>query len=343
MDEYAYGFSAENAHYGATTQSARPRPRRRWLIQRLRCSRRRRPGATDAGLDTNGSIRVPSALCGVWGLKPTFGRLSRAGTFPFVSSLDHVGPIARSVHTLALSYDAMQACDPDDATCISRSVEPVSPQLEDDLHGISVARATGYFEDNADPGVVELVEQAAIALDVTRKIEIPGAALARAAAVVITAVEAGELHLANLRTRAHDYGALVVDRLRAGTLVPAEWYVRARYVRAQCTAAVLRAFDTVDVILAPATPLVAQRIGQETMLLRGQELQARASAGLLTQPLSCVGFPVICAPVGDLEGLPVGMQIVAPPWREDLCFRVARALERRGVARARIGSARTGL
>jgi aspartyl-tRNA(Asn)/glutamyl-tRNA(Gln) amidotransferase subunit A len=286
--------------------------------------------------DTNGSIRVPSSFCGVWGLKPTFGRLSRAGTFPFVSTLDHVGPIAHGVHALALSYDAMQACDPRDATCIVRSVEPVTPQLEDDLQGISVARATGYFEDNADAGVIEIVEEAATALGTSREIEIPGAALARAAAVVITAAEAGELHLANLRTRGHDYGPLVVDRLRAATLVPAEWYVRARQVRAQCTEAALRAFDTVDVILAPATPSVAPRIGQETMLLRGRELPARASAGLLTQPLSCVGLPVICAPVGDREGLPVGMQIVARPWREDLCFRVARALERRGVARARL-------
>ena len=163
-------------------------------------------------------------------------------------------------------------------------------------------------------------------LDVRKTIEIPAAGRGRAAAFVITAAEGAQLHLPNLRKRPDDFEPMIVERLLAGALMPAAWYLQAQRVRRWYQRQVMKLFETVDVILAPATPRPAQRIGQETFTIRGKEVPARPSAGLLTQPISCAGLPVINAPVGEIDGLPVGMQIIAAPWREDHCFRVARAL-----------------
>ena len=120
---------------------------------------------------------------------------------------------------------------------------------------------------------------------------------------------------------------MIVERLMAGAMMPAAWYLQAQRVRRWFHRQVLKLFEAVDVILAPATPRPAQKVGQEFFTIRGKKMLARPNAGLLTQPISCLGLPVVCAPVGKVEGLPVGMQIIAAPGREDLCFRVARAIE----------------
>jgi AtzE family amidohydrolase len=341
MDEYAYGFSTENSHYGATRN-----PHHEAHVAGGSSGGSAAAVAADLvpltlGSDTNGSIRVPASFCGVWGLKPTYGRLSRAGTFPFVGSLDHVGPFAQSVAGLAAAYDAMQGTDPGDPVCRPpRSVETVSDRLESGVEDLRIARAVGYFEDGAEPAVVERVAQAAAALGATRTVEIPEAALGRAAAFVITAAEGAQLHSGNLRKRAGDFEPLIQDRLLAGALLPAAWYLQAQRVRRWYYRQVMPLFDSVDAILAPATPRPAQKIGQETFTVRGRTMLARPNAGLLTQPISCIGLPVIAAPVGTVAepdgtgpALPVGMQIIAAPWREDVCFRVARALEQAGAAR----------
>jgi AtzE family amidohydrolase len=312
MDEYAYGFSTENTHYGPTRN-----PRN--LEHVAGGSSGGSAAAVAAGMvpltlgsDTNGSIRVPASFCGVWGLKPTFGRLTREGSFPFVNSLDHVGPLAANVDLLAAAYDVMQ------------DAEPVSGLKG--IEGLRIARAVGYFEENAEQSVVDVIRAACKKLQVTKEIEIPAAALGRAAAFVITASEGGQLHLPNLRKRPDDFEPMIVERLMAGALMPAAWYLQAQRVRRWYYRQVLKLFEEVDVILAPATPRPAQKIGQETFTIRGKEMLARPNTGLLTQPISCIGLPVICAPVGEVANLPVGMQIIAAPWREDHCFRVARAL-----------------
>jgi AtzE family amidohydrolase len=315
LDEYAYGFSTENTHYGPT--------RNPHNLEHVAGGSSGGSGAAIAagmvpltlGSDTNGSIRVPASFCGVWGLKPTFGRLDRTGTFPFVHSLDHVGPLADSVELLARAYDAMQ--------------DGKRVRGQRGLEGLRIARAAGYFEDNAEPAVVERVKDACRGLGVRKIVEIPEAERGRAAAFVITAAEGGQLHLPNLRKRAQDFEPLTVERLIAGALLPAAWYLQAQRVRQWYYRKVMKLFETVDVILAPATPRPAQRIGPDTITVRGREMLARPNAGLLTQPISCIGLPVICAPVGKVDGLPVGMQIIAAPGREDHCFRVARALEAR--------------
>jgi aspartyl-tRNA(Asn)/glutamyl-tRNA(Gln) amidotransferase subunit A len=285
------------------------------------------------GSDTNGSIRVPSSFCGIFGLKPTYGRLSRARSFPFVASFDHLGPFARSTGDLALAYDAMQGPDADDAACTTRPVEPVTPLLTQDISGLRVAIAGGYFQNNVFPEAVEAMARVAKALNVTRTVEIPEAARARAAAYVISTTEGASLHLDRLRKRPNDFDPAVRDRLIAGAMVPAPLVDRAQKFRRWYRARVLELFKTVDVILAPATPCIAPKLGQVMFTLDGVELPVRANIGVHTQPISFIGLPVVAVPV-PLEPMPIGIQIIAAPWREDVALRVAHALEKMGVAAA---------
>ncbi len=209
------------------------------------------------GSDTNGSIRVPSSFCGLFGLKPTYGRLSRARTFPFVASLDHLGPLARCTQDLALAYDAMQGPDPEDPACADRPVEPVAAKIAEGTAGLRVAVAGGYFRRGASPEALAAVERVAKALGATREIEVPEAARARAAAFVISTTEGAALHLERLRARAADFEPVVRDRLISGAMVPAPLVVKAQKFRRWYRERVLELFETVDAILAPATPFPA--------------------------------------------------------------------------------------
>jgi aspartyl-tRNA(Asn)/glutamyl-tRNA(Gln) amidotransferase subunit A len=333
MGEYAYDFTGENVHDGP---SRNPHDTTRMTGGSSGGS----GGAVGGGLvplalgsDTNGSIRVPSSFCGVFGLKPTYGRLSRARSFPFVPSLDHLGPFARNVDDLALAYDAMQGPDADDAACTTRPAEPVSALLAQDIGNLRIAIAGGYFQTNVFPEAREAVARVANALGTTRIVDIPEAARARAAAYVITTVEGASLHLDRLRKRPNDFDPAVRDRLIAGAMIPAPFVDRAQKFRRWYGAKVLEIFKSVDVLIAPATPCVAPKIGQQTFVLDGVELPVRANIGIHTQPISFIGLPVVAAPV-PLEPMPIGVQIIAAPWREDIALRVAFALERMGVVAA---------
>jgi len=278
------------------------------------------------GSDTNGSIRVPSSFCGLFGLKPTYGRLSRARSFPFVASFDHLGPLARTARDLALAYDAMQGHDPEDPVCADRPVEPTLPLIGRGTSGLRIAVAGGYFRRGASPEALGAVTQVAKALGATREIELPEAARARAAAFVISTTEGAALHLDRLRIRANDFDPAVRDRLFAGAMMPASLVVKAQKFRRWYRGEVLKRFDGVDAILAPATPFPAPRIGQQTMMLDGAEVPLRPNIGIFTQPISFVGLPVVAVPV-PLSPLPIGVQIIAAPWREDVALRIAHALE----------------
>lgn len=333
MGEYAYDFTGENVHDGPSRNPHDP----------TRMSGGSSGGSGSAvggalvplalGSDTNGSIRVPSSFCGIFGLKPTYGRLSRARSYPFVSSFDHLGPFARSVADLALSYDAMQGPDADDAACTTRPVEPVTAQLGQDVNSLRIAVAGGYFQKNLLPEAQEAVARVAKALSATTIVELPEVARARAAAYVITTVEGASLHLDRLRKRPNDFDPAVRDRFIAGAMIPAPYVDKAQKFRRWYRAKVLEVFNSVDVILAPATPCVAPKLGQVNFELDGVELPVRANIGLHTQPISFIGLPVVAVPV-PLEPMPIGVQIIAAPWREDIALRVAHALERAGVAAA---------
>jgi len=333
MGEYAYDFTGENVHDGP---SRNPHDVTRMSGGSSGGSGGAVGGALvplALGSDTNGSIRVPSSFCGIFGLKPTYGRLSRARSFPFVASFDHLGPFARNVGDLALAYDAMQGPDPDDAACAARPAEPVTPLLTQDIGGLRIAIAGGYFQKNVFPEAIEAVARVANALGATRVVEIPEAARARAAAYVITTTEGASLHLDRLRQRPNDFDPAVRDRLLAGAMIPAPLVDRAQKFRRWYRARVLEIFGSVDAILAPATPCVAPKLGQATFVLDGVELPVRANIGIHTQPISFIGLPVVAVPV-PLDPMPIGVQVIAAPWREDIALRIAYALERAGVVSA---------
>jgi AtzE family amidohydrolase len=337
MDEYAYGFTTENTHYGPCHN---PHD-----LSRIAGGSSGGSGAAVAagqvpialGSDTNGSIRVPASLCGVWGLKPTVGRLSRRGTYPFVYSIDHLGPMANSLSGLALAYDALQSPDPLDAGCHALAIQPVMPHLGSGIEGLRVEVLKGYFHDHASPAAREVVALAAKALGATEEVIWPDAALGRAAAFIITASEGGSLHMNDLRTRADEFEPLSVDRFMAGALQPADWTIKAHRVRRQYRDKVYALFRDWDILLTAATPVSAPVIGTEWLDINGTSYPARAAMGLLTQPISFAGCPVVAAPMWPTSsgGMPIGVQVIAAPWREDLAFRAAQALASAGVAHAK--------
>lgn len=342
MDEYAYGFSTENTHYGPT--------RNPHDLARISGGSSGGSAAAVAagqvpislGSDTNGSIRVPASLCGVFGLKPTFGRLPRVGSYPFVASLDHLGPFARNVQDLALSYDAMQGPlhgpASDDPACAQRPIEPTLPLLEQGAQGLRVAVLGGWFREMALPEAGDAVDAVAQALGTTRLVELPEVERARAAAFLITCGEGATLHLDDLKTRPHDFDPMTRDRFLANALVPAAWVMQAQRVRHWFARRVARVFETVDVLLAPATPCVAPLIGTEWLQIGERRLPSRASMGLLTQPISCIGLPVVTVPLWGMSAaqphLPIGVQLIAAPWREDHALRVAAQLQAQGLCSA---------
>ena len=252
MDEYAYGFVTENFHYGVTHN---PHDLKRVAGGSSGGS----AAAVSSGLvpltlgsDTNGSIRVPAALCGVFGLKPTYGRLSRTGVTLLSSSFDHIGPFARSVRDIATVFDVLQGEDALDPVCTKRPpvetrflsqcvreqfLQEGNPPQESgvlslqNVANLRIAIAGDYFLKGANPEALAAVQKVADALNVTEYITIPEAHRARAAAFVITACESANLHLDKLRARPQDFDPATRDRFLAGALIPSSWYIQAQRFR----------------------------------------------------------------------------------------------------------------
>jgi AtzE family amidohydrolase len=340
MDEYAYGFTTENTHHGAC--------RNPYDTTRIAGGSSGGSGASVAaglvpislGTDTNGSIRVPSSLNGIFGIKPTYGNLSRAGGIMFVPSLDHIGPFARSVADLAAAYDALLGQDPHDPVQARRSPAPVGALLGAGTAGLRVARLGGHFARHGLAEAQEAADAVARALGAAETVDLPDAAAARAAAFVITASEGANQHLAKLRDRIDEVEPLTQNRLLAGALIPAQWVLHAQRVRGLFRAQAAALFRDWDILVAPATPTAATPIGQEMLHADGAAVPLRPSMGVYTQPISCIGLPVLAVPVANAAGrLPIGVQLIGAPWAEAALFRAAAALERDGICVAPVAPA----
>ncbi len=335
MDAYAYGFTTENSHYGATHN---PHD----LSRIAGGSSGGSAAAVAAGLvsfslgsDTNGSIRVPASLCGIFGLKPTFGRLSRSGSHPFVASLDHIGPFARSVGDLSAVYDALQGRDPADGFQADKASDRTMNLLSRGLDGLRCATLGGYFATWCDNDARAAVEQVARALDVQDELLFAQAELARSAAFIVSASEGGNQYLPELRRQPERFEPHSRERLLAGAMIPSAWYIQAQRFRRHAQQMFKTLFAHADVLIAPATPCSATLIGDQTMEINGQALPVRASMGMLTQPISFLGLPVVTVPLRTAGGLPIGVQLIAAPFNEQACLRVARVLEEMGLTESR--------
>ena len=337
MDEFAFGFTTENSHAG-------PARNPHDLSRSAGGSSGGSAAAVAAGLadlalgtDTNGSIRVPASFCGVFGLKPTYGRLSRRGVFPFSTSLDPVGLFTRSAQQLAAGYDALQGRDPRDPMQADRPPEPVGALQARPLRAAVLG---GHFARYAGEAATDAVAAAAEALQAAGTAELPLASAARAAGALITYAEAGELHRERLKTGRHRVDPLIRYRLTAAAMTPAQWYLQAQRTRRLFKQQVDALFADYDLLIAPATPFPALTIGTETAELAGETIPARSAAGIMTQPLTPTGVPIAVAPLwpGKGQGLPVGVQLIARPWREADALTAAFMLEQAGIAKAPIAA-----
>ncbi len=311
LHEFAYGVSNVNPHYGPA--------RNPW--DRTRISGGSSGGSAVAlasgvgcgsiGTDTGGSIRIPSSLCGVSGLKPTYGKVPREGVTPLSWSLDHVGPMGRSVEDVALLYEAM-------------SGEPVP--LDGAIRDLRVGIHPKHFFENLDPEVETAVRRAVTTLGGSVvEIDVPEIELQAACRNTIAFAEASCYHEKNIRSRPQDYGEDTRELLRLGLLIPASDYLHALRVRRRIVRAFRKAFEAIDVLAAPSTPAAAPPIGA-TSLETGEEL--RSGLLRLAGPFNTVGFPAVSLPCGFTgKGLPIGLQLAAAPHQEPLLLRVARAFE----------------
>ena len=334
MGEYAYDFVTENAHYGASHNP--------WNLGHSAGGSSGGSGAAVAGglvpltlgTDTNGSIRVPSSFCGIWGIRPTYGALSRGGSFAFVDSIDTIGPFARSVQDLALAYDALSGPDFRDKGCTSYGKSEYAQSLQEDANTLKIAQLGGYFASGGAPAIHAAVDTVAKALGASKTVEMPEPALARTSAFIITCAEAGARHLERVRHRANDFDPNIRDRFIAGTMVPYAWVDKAQRFRSWWHGEVMKIFRNVDILVAPATPLTAPQVGQKTLNFKGQELPLRPNIGLFTQTLSFAGLPILAAPVHLENAMPCAVQLIAAPNAEAKLFKLAKKLENLGVCSA---------
>jgi len=335
MHEFAYGPEGLNAHYGDT--------RNPWGMDAHRIAGGSSSGsgaAVAAGLvpgslgsDTGGSIRIPASLCGITGLKPTYGRASRAGVLPLAWSMDHVGPMTRSARDCALMLTVIAGYDPADPTTSVLPVPDYGVALTGDLKGLRVGLLRAHFTDIAAPDVRAAVEAAARQLEragaVVDEVNLTQVAHVGTASAAIVASEALAYHAAWMRSRPQDYQSDVRERLRMGAFVNGAHYVRAQQVRALVTREVDEALARRDVLLAPASPITAPVLGERETTLGDGPSEVRSALLRCARPFNFSGHPACAAPGGfTAGGLPIGLQIVGRPFDEATVLRVVDAYQR---------------
>lgn len=329
--EYAYGVTTNNPHYGATHNP--------WNLEHIPGGSSGGSGAAIAaglasatlGTDTGGSIRMPASVCGVVGLKATYGRVSKAGVLPLSYLFDHAGPITRTVEDAALVLNAIAGYDPMDATTVRTPVDDYTSQLHAGVRGLRIGIPREFFFDHLDDEVAAAVETAIAELrklgaDV-RDVEVPGVAAGVGAVFGLVLAEAQEIHAHSLRTRPQDFGA-DVRQLLGGPTPNAETLMQSLRARDALCVSMRRALESVDLLVTPTTPIVAARIGQETIRYGGIEEMVLNAMIRCTAPFNATGLPSLSLPCGFTRaGLPVGLQLAGRPFDELTVLRAGHAYE----------------
>jgi aspartyl-tRNA(Asn)/glutamyl-tRNA(Gln) amidotransferase subunit A len=285
------------------------------------------------GSDTGGSVRIPAALCGVAGMKPTFGRVSRSGVFPLSWTLDHVGPLTRTVEDNALLLSVLAGYDPEDPYCVERDVEDFTRELERGVGGGVIGVPTDlYFEHVAtevEARVREVVEVFRSLGAEVREVEIPHLQETLRAQRLILTVEAYATHEERLSKEPDRFDDEVRERLLEGERLEAHRYARAQWTQRRSLHDFDRALEEVDVLLAPTVPIAATEIGQREVSIGGYEEAVRSALTRLTGPTNLNGLPSLSVPCGLVEpGLPVGAQLIGRPFDEATLYRYGHAYER---------------
>jgi aspartyl-tRNA(Asn)/glutamyl-tRNA(Gln) amidotransferase subunit A len=332
MHEFAYGPTGVNPHYGTS--------RNPW-------DRHRIPGGSSSGsgvavaaglcagalgTDTGGSVRIPAALCGIVGLKPTYGRVSRAGVIPLAWSLDHVGPMTRTVADAALLLQVLAGRDPADPSTPAVPVPDYRRALQGGVRGLRLGVPKDLFFERLDPEVRAAVTAAARSLEglgaVVEEIPLPTIQHAGPASFAIIASEAMAYHEAYLRTRAGEYGEDVRARLTTGQFVLAHQYLKAQRARQVIRADVDGVLTRVDALLLPTTPIPAPRPDEREVTVDGVTEDARWWLIRCTRPINVTGHPALSVPCGlTAAGLPIGLQVVGRAFDEATLLRIGHAFE----------------
>ena len=351
MDEFAMGSSNENSAFFPTHNP--------WDLERV-------PGGSSGGSaaavaageclialgsDTGGSIRQPAGLCGVVGLKPTYGRVSRFGLVAFASSLDQIGPLARDVEDAAIMLETIGGHDASDSTSANIAMPDFRPSLQRDLKGVRVGVPKEYFPDEMDAETRKVVEDAidtmaSLGAEIDRDVSLPTTPYALAVYYIIAPSEAmanlarydgvkygfsyqeGDSMWDNMeKTRQYGFGDEVKRRIMLGTFALSAGYYDAYYLKAQKVRTLIRrefdaAFATHDVLVTPVSPTPAFRIGEKV-----DDPYAMYLSDIFTLPINIAGIPGISVPAGFSQELPVGVQVLAKPFDEESLFRVAYAYE----------------
>jgi len=332
LHEFAYGTTSQTSHFGPV--------RNPWDSTRI-------PGGSSGGsaaavaagmgyasigTDTGGSIRIPAACCGVVGLKPTFGRVSRHGLIPLAASLDHAGPLTRTVEDAALVLEAIAGHDPRDAGCADVPVERFARELERGPDGVRIGvleAALAAADHEVTTAVRQAVERLAAAGALVRPVALDLLVEARAAVLVILSAEASAFHQERLRDHPDWFGADVRERLARGAAVAAVDYLRALELRERFRDEVARMFDGVDVLVSPMLPVGAPPVGAATVPINDSAVEVLRATTANTREWNLIGVPALTVPCGATgAGLPIGMQIVGRAFAESTVLRVARAHER---------------
>jgi aspartyl-tRNA(Asn)/glutamyl-tRNA(Gln) amidotransferase subunit A len=335
MHEFAYGPEGVNPHYGS--------PWNPWdaTAHRICGGSSSGSGAAVAaaicpgalGSDTGGSIRIPASLCGISGIKPTYGRVSRAGVLPLAWSLDHVGPMCRTAADCALMLGAMAGYDPRDPTTSVLPVPDYLSALTGSVKGLRIGLLKAFFMESAADEPRRAVEQALATLEAlgasVREVSLDTIALVPGASTAVIAAEAYAYHESWIKKRPEEYGPDVRDRLRLGAFVSGADYVNGQRARALVRASVDAVLAGLDVLVAPATPIAATAVGASETEINGERQPVRLSLIRFTRPFNVTGHPAASIPCGfTTDGLPIGLQIVGRPFDEATVLRVADAYQR---------------
>ncbi len=334
LHELAYGVTSDNPHFGPV--------RNPWDLKRIAGGSSGGSAAAVAaslclaslGTDTGGSIRIPAACCGVVGLKPTYGRVSRSGILPLAWSLDHVGPITKGVEDAALLLQVLAGPDPRDLTTSALPVPDYSRLLGGDLKGVRIGLPRDIFFDpaEADPSVMAAVRKALQVMESVgagvEEVSVPFLRHAPAIQFFTLSTEASANHGRLLRTRGRELGVDVRRRLEIGEFVAATQYVRAQQARRRLTEEFAAVFRQVDLLVTPTLPVAAPPIGEQIVMIHGVQKRLQPTLTRFTNPFNLTGLPAISVPCGaDVDGLPVGLQIIGRPFDEATLLRVAYAYQ----------------
>jgi aspartyl-tRNA(Asn)/glutamyl-tRNA(Gln) amidotransferase subunit A len=331
MHEFAWGATTDNPHYGPT--------RNPWDVERIPAGSSGGSGAALAadlclgatGSDTGGSIRHPAAVCGIVGFKPTYGRVSLYGIVPLAWSLDHAGPMTKTVKDAALMLQVMAGYDPADPFCADVAVPEYSSTLDQGVRGLRIGVYHDFFFTHIQEGTRVAVEAALKTLgqlgaDIV-EVELPHIRHAYDTELTILYPESSTYHRDWLRNRPDDYGTDVRTNIEVGEFHLATQYIRAQRVRRLIRDEFVSIFRKVDALVTPTLPITATKIGAMTCVIDGREEDLHGNIIRFTAPFNVIGVPTLSVPCGFSEGLPVGMQVIGKPWDEPSVLRIGHAYQ----------------